>query len=138
MADATNKVYYCPVEVVLDLLGSEWKPSVLRQMCGGIETVGELRQRLPLINGRALDALLSQLQRDGLIDKTLHSDHRAREAYSLTATGARLGPLLESLAKLGAEYARERGLELLDKEPEEPVKVASESPRWEAWSWLPL
>ncbi len=138
MADATNKVYYCPVEIVLDLLGSEWKPSLLRQIHGGIETVGELRQQLPLVTSRALDALLSQLQRDGLVEKTVHSDRRDREAYSLTKIGGRLGPLLEGLATLGVDYAELTGIELLDKEDEELPAVAAESGRWEAWSWLPL
>jgi DNA-binding HxlR family transcriptional regulator len=138
MADATNKVYYCPVEVTLDLLGSEWKPSLLRQMCAGTDTIGEMRQRLPLVTRRTLDALLAELQRDGLVEKTVHSDHRDREAYALTELGARLGPILERLAVLGVDYAEMRGIELLDKEAEEPEAIASESPRWEAWSWLPL
>lgn len=139
MADATNRVYYCPVELVLDLLGSKWKPSVLRHMCDGIDTYGEIQQKLPLVTRRTLDTLLSELERDGLVEKTVHSDHRDREGYALTDTGACLGPILEGMANLGAEYAALRGIEVLDNEAAELEPAAAEAtPHWEAWSWLPL
>ena len=139
MADATNKVYYCPIELTLDLVGSKWKPTLLRHLYDGYEAIGELKARMPLATPRTLDTLLAELEKDELIEKTLHSDDRNREQYRLTATGEALGPLLEQLATVGRQYATARDIELLDKEAESaPSNGNHGEQRWTPWTWLPL
>ncbi len=145
MADATNKVYYCPIELTIDLLASKWKPTLLRQLAGGGCRGGELRRRLPLVTRKALAGLLHQLERDGLVERTLYSDEAERVEYALTETGGCLVPLLDRLAEFGETYAVEREIEILSDEDAEAFEV-EETPaggmgkagRWLAWSWLPL
>ncbi len=146
MAEATNKVYYCPIELTLDLVASKWQPTLLRHLAAGGCRRGELRRRLPLVTRKALTGLLHQLERDGLIERTLHSDHAERVEYALTELGRRLTPLLDRLAEFGEVYAAEREIEILSDEDAEALEV-EETPagggmgkagRWLAWSWLPL
>ncbi len=146
MADATNKVYYCPIELTLDLVASKWKPTLLRHLAAGGCRRGELRTRLPLVTKKALAGLLLQLERDGLIERTLHSDNAERVEVALTELGRRLVPLLDRLAEFGDAYAAEREIEILSDEDAEALEVEEPSAgggmgkagRWLAWSWLPL
>lgn len=137
MNEDTNKVYYCPIELSLDLIGSKWKPTLLRQLGDGVRSVGELRGQMPLVTRKTLDALLLELTRDSLVEQTLHSEERDREEYGLTDSGRSLSPILEQLALLGREYARRQDIELLEGEPAILADSDSEQ-HWVAWSWLPL
>lgn len=74
MADATNKVYYCPIELTVDLIASKWKPGLLLHLAQGSGRVGELGRRVPLATRKVLIQLLRELERDGLVEQTLHSD----------------------------------------------------------------
>lgn len=153
MAEDTNKIYYCPIELSLELVGSKWKPAVLRYLGHGAQAVGDLRRRVPLVTRKALDALLAELVREGLAEKILHSDVRDREEYQLTEDGEALRPVLDQLALFGRELAERRSLPLVDSEPEiaslaagadaasadaAGVETAGAAGRWPAWSWLPL
>ena len=146
MADATNKVYYCPIELTVDLVASKWKPTLLRLLGAGNCRGGELRRRLPLVTRKALAGLLHRLERDGLVERTLHSDDADRVEWALTAIGRRLVPVLDRLAEFGELYAAEHEIEILSEEDAEALGAEEASPgdgmgkagHWLAWSWLPL
>jgi DNA-binding HxlR family transcriptional regulator len=136
MADATNKVYYCPIELALDVVASKWKPTLLRHLAGGGRRGGELRRRLPLVTRHTLAQLLADLEADGLVRRTLLSDDPERIEVALTETGRRLAPILERLAEFGEAYAAEREIELLDEDDAEAVEAEDAMAR--SGRWLPL
>ena len=151
MADPTNKVYYCPIELSLDLIGDKWKPTVLRHFLTGSVTVADLERRMPLTTRKTIESLLHDLEQDGLVERGPNGDLR-NTTLQLTAVGRQLVPTLEFLGRFGQEYARSNEIEILEESPGSeprpaappPVRVAAEGKsasdgeRWMAWSWLPL
>ena len=148
MADPTNRVYYCPVELSLDLIASKWKPTLLRHLQSGVSSVGDLERQMPLTTPKTVDLLLRELEQDGLVEQTLHSDEPSREEFSLTETGTRMAPVIDYMVSFGREYARLNAIEILDDSAHgNSDTVGNDSDgddgstrngRWLAWSWLPL
>ncbi len=125
MADPTNRVFCCPVELVIELIESKWKPALLLQLGVGIQCFGELSRRMPLVSERVLGQLLRELENDGLVERILHNRIPVRVEYVLTRTGRRLGPILSRMAAFGSDYAVEHKIEILgDSSAEDSGPVA--------------
>ena len=114
MGDATNKIYLCPVEVALDLIGGRWKSLILGHLRDGSLGLEELARRIPLATRRMLDRRLRQLEGDGLVERKEFVEVPPPIEYALTAAGSRLMPLLDQLAEVGREHARRENL-LIDE-----------------------
>ena len=96
----------CPVEVVLHLLSGKWKPMLLHHLSRGTLRFGQLRRLLPDATQQMLTVHLRELERDGLIHREVYAEIPPKVEYSLTETGRSLGPVVGSMAKWGASYAR--------------------------------
>lgn len=147
MADATNRIYYCPVELTADLFASRWKPTLLRYVGEGVHGFDALKRRLPLVTPKSLERILRELERDGLVERIRHLAGPRRVSFELTALGEVLCPILEQLAEFGRDYAARFDIELLSESAEadpEAEEASSAEPederrgRWLAWNWLPL
>lgn len=110
MADPTNKIYYCPIELVLDLIADKWKPMILSHLRYERLEFGELSARIPLATRRMLTRQLRELERDGLVERAEGIVVPPPIEYALTAVGRRLGPILDRLRELGEEIAHEGSL----------------------------
>ncbi len=110
MGHPTNKIYYCPIEVILDLIEGKWKPMVLEQLDGGVHDLDGLRRRIPLATQKMLLRQLRELDRDGLVRRRPTDLEPAPAEYELTEMGERLGPILSQLKSLGVEHAESKGV----------------------------
>jgi DNA-binding HxlR family transcriptional regulator len=84
----------CPSRRVLDLVGDRWTVLIVGAL--GDETLrfSELRRRVGGISQKMLTQTLRELERDGLVDRTVHAEVPVRVEYRLTAAGHELrGPL---------------------------------------------
>ncbi len=106
MADPTNKIYTCPIEVALDLIGGRWKPLILDHLSGGSLGFEELGRRIPLATSRMLAKQLRELERDGLLERKELAELPPPIEYALTLAGRRLLPALDLLRDVGLDYAR--------------------------------
>ena len=122
MADPTNRIYTCPMELSVDLLAGKWKPQVLWYLKEGVQCFGELSRHMPLVKARKLNEILGELERDGLVERILHSEVPLSVDYVITETGLQLGPLLDLLDQFGEAYAAEHDVELLHGAAEPEVE----------------
>lgn len=89
------------VRDVLNRIGDKWSLLVIATLNDGRLRFSELRQHIPGISQRMLTLTLRQLERDGLLTRTVHAEVPPRVEYELTPTGETLiGP-----ATLLAEWA---------------------------------
>lgn len=112
MAERTNKIYYCPMEVALDLISGKWKPlllSHLREGCLGFE---ELSRRIPLATRGMLAKQLRELERAGLVERRELAEFPPPIEYALTAHGSHVIPILDRLRQVGREFASRSGVEI--------------------------
>lgn len=108
---ARGKVFYCPVEVTLDLIGGRWKPLILWHLKEGrVLRHGELRRLIPTITQKMLTQQLRQLENDGLVQRTQYAEVPPRVEYALTGYGRELQAMLDHFSAWGAAHARKAGI----------------------------
>ncbi len=115
MTEPTNKIYYCPIELALDLINGKWKPLLLDHLRGGSLGFEELSRRIPLATRRMLAKQLRELEHDGLLERKELGEFPPPIEYRLTDVGLRLGPVLDQLRDLGSTFAQHS--EIVFQEP---------------------
>ncbi|MFD4960677.1 winged helix-turn-helix transcriptional regulator [Microbacterium sp. NPDC058389] len=83
---------------VLDRIGDKWSLLVVGTLRGERLRFTELQRHIPGISQRMLTLTLRQLERDGLITRTVHAEVPPRVEYELTALGGTLVQLAMALA----------------------------------------
>lgn len=99
----------CPLRDILDRVGDKWSVLVVVLLGEGTRRFSDLRRSVDGISQRMLTHTLRQLERDGLISRTVYPTVPLRVEYALTALGQ---TLLEPLAAL-AQWAGEHGKAVL-------------------------
>jgi DNA-binding HxlR family transcriptional regulator len=94
----------CPIEAALDALGGRWKGLLLFRICTRANRFHELRKGLPHVSQRMLVRQLRELERDGLIQRSVTVGVPAKVEYSLTDAARALMPLLAGLRDWGARH----------------------------------
>ena len=87
----------CEIRDLLDRLGDKWSLLVVELLGGGTRRFSELRREIDGISQRMLTLTLRQLERDGLVTRTVHPVVPPRVDYELTPLGATLLDAVEPL-----------------------------------------
>lgn len=94
----------CPVSIALGVIGGKWKPLILRELKDDGRRFGQLRRCIPEASQKVLTSQLRQLERDGLVERSVFPGSVLRTQYTLTAYGRTLRPALLELARWGQEH----------------------------------
>lgn len=86
----------CPADQALELIGGKWKPMLLWRLSRGPLRHSQLRRALPGVSQRMLTLHLREMERDGLLTRTVLSQVPSHVEYALTPAARRLLPLLEA------------------------------------------
>jgi DNA-binding HxlR family transcriptional regulator len=89
----------CEIRDLLDRLADKWSLLVVELLGGGTRRFSQLRREIDGISQRMLTLTLRRLQRDGLVNRTVHPVVPPQVDYDLTALGA---TLLDAVAPLVA------------------------------------
>ena len=100
----------CPVETTLALIGGKYKALILWRLCGGTLRFSQLQKHIPA-TARMLTLQLRELERDGLITRTVYPEVPPRVEYDLTDLGRSLMPILTGIRDWGTEYLRGKDIE---------------------------
>ncbi|GAA5033335.1 winged helix-turn-helix transcriptional regulator [Microbacterium fluvii] len=84
---------------VLDRIGDKWSLLVIGTLRDERLRFSELQRHIPGISQRMLTLTLRQLERDGLITRTVHAEVPPRVEYELTELGATLIEVATALAE---------------------------------------
>lgn len=114
-----GKVFQCPVEAALDVIGGKWKPLILWALGDKVMRFSELQKGLPGVNAKMLTKQLRELEEDRVISRTVYPEVPPRVDYAITDYGKTLIPILEALSAWGTHYL---GIEEADAS-ECPVKT---------------
>jgi DNA-binding HxlR family transcriptional regulator len=87
----------CPVRDVLDRIGDKWSTLILGTLAAGPRRFSAVQRAIPDISKRMLTQTLRDLERDGLIARTVFPTKPPSVEYRLTPLGA---TILEPLAAL--------------------------------------
>jgi DNA-binding HxlR family transcriptional regulator len=126
MNNRQGKVYYCPVEVTLDLIGGRWKPLILWHLKeAGVLRHGELKRLIPTITQKMLTQQLRQLEMDGLVQRKQYPEVPPRVEYSTTTYGRELQGMLDTFCHWGVAHARKAGITITKPGAVEPSRAPS-------------
>lgn len=106
MAEQTAKkeLPACPVETTLTLIGDKWKVLILRDLMPGKKRFGELKKSIGSVSQKVLTAQLRDMERNGLLTRTVYPEVPPRVEYSLTELGRSLKPILDAMWNWGEEF----------------------------------
>ena len=93
----------CGLALTKEVLNGKWKPSLLYQIWRGVQRPSDLQRHIPEATRRVLNVQLNELERHGLISKTIYPQLPPKVEYSLTDFGRTLLPVIEAMSNWGTE-----------------------------------
>jgi DNA-binding HxlR family transcriptional regulator len=103
------------VETALRVLGGKWKVLIVWHLIDRPQHYGALRRLMPMISEKMLIRQLRELERDGLVRRTIKPLVPPRVEYAITAYGQSVFPILGALCQWGWSH--------LEREPPAPGAV---------------
>jgi DNA-binding HxlR family transcriptional regulator len=100
-----KKKISCPAEKTLEIIGGRWKLMILHELCAGVSRFGELQRALKGVSEKVLAQHLRELEKDGIIHRTVYAEVPARVEYSLTPSGKTLKPILDLMHEWGLNHS---------------------------------
>jgi DNA-binding HxlR family transcriptional regulator len=94
----------CGIREVLDRIGDKWSVLVIVELAQGVRRFRQLQRAIPGISQRMLTLTVRRLERDGLINRTVHPTVPPQVEYKLTTMGHSLTYLVKALADWSAEH----------------------------------
>jgi DNA-binding HxlR family transcriptional regulator len=95
----------CPVARTLDVIGERWTILLLRDLfLHGPRRFQDFQESLAGVAPNTLSARLKELETQGLVARSLYSEHPPRLEYHLTEKGKSLGPVLKAIREWGRRH----------------------------------
>lgn len=113
----------CQVRQILDRVADKWSLLVIALLDSRRLRFTELRREIDGVSQRMLTVTLRQLERDGLVKRTVHPVVPPRVEYELTPLGGTLHATIQSLVTWTEQHQQEiaQAREAYDKREAEPA-----------------
>ncbi|SHH91371.1 transcriptional regulator, HxlR family [Chryseolinea serpens] len=95
---------FCGMVYAVDILGGRWKLLILYKLEGRTLRFSELKKRLPNVSDRMLTLHLQELEKSGLVIRTVHAEVPARVEYHLSESARQLAPVWKQLEQWGLAH----------------------------------
>jgi DNA-binding HxlR family transcriptional regulator len=105
-----GKIYYNPVQLVMEQIGGTWKAPILWRLKDNIMRYGELRKDIPHISDKMLTTQLRELEKDGYISRKVYAVVPPKTEYSLTPKGKEIMKLIVTIRNYGLKMMEEEGI----------------------------
>ncbi|MCF6475650.1 helix-turn-helix transcriptional regulator [Nonomuraea sp. MG754425] len=92
------------VRAILDRICNKWTLLIVATLDRGTVRFTDLHRQIPGISQRMLTLTLRNLERDGLVSRTVHAEVPPRVEYALTPVGKSLIPPALALAGWAVEH----------------------------------
>ncbi|NBB14577.1 transcriptional regulator [Caulobacter sp. SLTY] len=107
LLDVTPEMAAGGVESAFRMLEGRWKMVILFQLFGGEpRRFSELERAIPAVSQKMLIQQLRELERDGIVARTVYPQVPPKVEYRLTQWGEALCPALDALLEWGAKRPR--------------------------------
>jgi DNA-binding HxlR family transcriptional regulator len=104
----------CPLTAGLRAIGGKWSLICLYWLESETRRFNELRRLMPDISHKVLTETLRNLEREGLITRTVHSEAPSHVEYAMSAYGASVKPLIHAIRLWGRAHLSRKIDELPD------------------------
>ncbi|HXX40761.1 MAG TPA: helix-turn-helix domain-containing protein [Chthoniobacterales bacterium] len=97
----------CPSRLVLDRIADKWTALIIQILAKGTMRYAELQRKIGGISQKMLTQTLRSLERDGLVNRTVHPVVPPKVEYSLTRLGRTLIEPLHALCRWSEKHLHE-------------------------------
>jgi len=104
-----GRSYNNPVELAIEVMGGKWKMPILWRLKDRVWRYGELKRSLGRITHKMLTEQLRELERDGLLVRTVYPVVPPKVEYSITPLGQSALPIIEQLRSWGEAFRDQAG-----------------------------
>ena len=94
----------CPIEATISLIGGKYKAIILWNLMNRTLRYSELHKKMPKATDKMLAQQLRELEKDGLIIRTVYPVVPPKTEYKLTEFGKSLAPILDAMCDWGNGY----------------------------------
>lgn len=105
-----GKIYYNPVQLVMEQIGGTWKAPILWRLNGNTLRYSELKKDIPRISDKMLTTQLRELEEDGYINRKVYAVVPPKTEYSLTIKGQDILKLITSIRNYGLKMIEQQNL----------------------------
>jgi DNA-binding HxlR family transcriptional regulator len=105
-----GKIYYNPVQLIMEQIGGTWKAPILWRLKEGILRYGELRKDIPHISDKMLTTQLRELEEDGYVNRKVYAVVPPKTEYSLTDQGREIIELITIIRNYGLKMIEKQDL----------------------------
>ncbi|MBR0061735.1 MAG: helix-turn-helix transcriptional regulator [Selenomonadaceae bacterium] len=102
-----DKIFNCPVDATLSVIGGKYKPIILHHLIERTLRFGELRRIIPQASHKVLTQQLRELESDGIIHREVYLVVPPKTEYSLTPLGRTLIPIIAAMCDWGRDHMNE-------------------------------
>jgi DNA-binding HxlR family transcriptional regulator len=95
---------YCQWREVVGLIGDKWTVLILRALCHKNLRYSELHRQIPGISQKVLTASLRQLERDGIVKRTVYPVVPPKVEYAMTELGYSVFDAVDALHGWAVEH----------------------------------
>lgn len=99
-----NCLNICDLTYAVAKIGGRWKLLILCKLEEGKLRFGEIKKLMPNITERMLTLQLRELEKDGMLKRTVYAEVPPRVDYELTPIARELIPIWEQLSNWGAKH----------------------------------
>lgn len=96
--------YGCPVDIAVRMISGKWKPRLIFELQQQKRRFGELYRLLPGVSKHVLTVQLREMEKDGIVSRTVIPSIPPQVIYELTEFGSELTPVLEQMVGWGEAY----------------------------------
>ena len=99
--------YRCEIEITLEIIGGKWKALILSNLHIH-QTIRyiEFRRLIPAITQKMLTQQLRELEKYGIIERTVYPSVPPMVEYNLSNEGEQLVPILEQMDQWGKNFVK--------------------------------
>jgi DNA-binding HxlR family transcriptional regulator len=90
---------HCPTRMVLNRIADKWTVLIVGALEDKTKRFGELRREIGGVSQKMLTQTLRQLERDGVVVRTIYASVPPKVEYSLTELGHTLVRILDAIRK---------------------------------------
>jgi DNA-binding HxlR family transcriptional regulator len=91
----------CPAESTAKLIGGRWKIVILWYLFQGAKRFSELQHMLTGVTKKVLTQQLRDMERDGIVTRTVYPEVPPKVEYAITPLGLSLKPVVEAMHQWG-------------------------------------
>jgi DNA-binding HxlR family transcriptional regulator len=104
--EITYNVYHkgCPSREVLDIIANKWTALVIGQLNNGPLRFSQLKREIDGISQKMLTQTLRELERNGIVSRTIYAEVPPRVEYELTSLGQSLKKPLDQVRKWAEQH----------------------------------